>query len=377
MFALPCVMNAQLKVNSSGNVSVALSSPVTAADLSTSYNSGYNYNTNYCFGIHTDKRGSKFFNIGVSGRSMPLSSSSRSFGVQGIAAGGLSGYLYGVLGSLSTVSSNGAGVFGTILHDTGLWVNGRYAGYFDGATYVNGTLTASSVVIPSDTRLQENVSVVNDERHDAAALRNLLGLSVVKYSDKVPAAAGADTVTVAFAANEEKDVTHYGLVAKELQDAYPELVKEGQDGYLHINYIEMIPLLIQSIQELKAELDELKVKDDAGSATRRESGFSDSAVITPKSGAGSRVSPINAVLYQNTPNPFTAQTEIRFSLPTDAPQAFIYIFDMNGRMQKQIPVNASKNSVTINGYELSAGIYLYSLVVGGKEIDTKRMILSK
>jgi len=83
------------------------------------------------------------------------------------------------------------------------------------------------------------------------------------------------------------------------------------------------------------------------------------------------------VLYQNTPNPFTAQTEIRFSLPTDAPQAFIYIFDMNGRMQKQIPVDPSQQSVTINGYELSAGIYLYSLVVGGQEIDTKRMILSK
>jgi hypothetical protein len=46
-------------------------------------------------------------------------------------------------------------------------------------------------------------------------------------------------------------------------------------------------------------------------------------------------------------------------------------------MQKQVPVDASMQSITINGYELQAGIYLYSLVVNGQEIDTKRMILSK
>jgi hypothetical protein len=84
-----------------------------------------------------------------------------------------------------------------------------------------------------------------------------------------------------------------------------------------------------------------------------------------------------AVLYQNTPNPFTAQTEIRFSLPETAKNAYIYIFDMTGKMQKQVPVDASMQSITINGYELQAGIYLYSLVVNGQEIDTKRMILSK
>ena len=32
---------------------------------------------------------------------------------------------------------------------------------------------------------------------------------------------------------------------------------------------------------------------------------------------------------------------------------------------------------TINGYELGEGLYLYSLVVNGREIDTKRMFLSK
>lgn len=84
-----------------------------------------------------------------------------------------------------------------------------------------------------------------------------------------------------------------------------------------------------------------------------------------------------ACLYQNTPNPFTERTEIRFELPDNVQNAYIYIFNMSGKMLRQIPVNASMRSITINGFELPAGIYLYSLAVNGQEIDTKRMILSK
>jgi hypothetical protein len=35
------------------------------------------------------------------------------------------------------------------------------------------------------------------------------------------------------------------------------------------------------------------------------------------------------------------------------------------------------NSVTLNGSELQAGMYLYTLVVDNEIIDTKRMILTK
>ena len=84
-----------------------------------------------------------------------------------------------------------------------------------------------------------------------------------------------------------------------------------------------------------------------------------------------------ATLYQNTPNPFTERTTIRFTLPDDVQNAYIYVFDMQGKMLKQIPIDTSMQSVTINGYELQAGMYIYSLVVNNKEIDTKRMILSK
>lgn len=83
------------------------------------------------------------------------------------------------------------------------------------------------------------------------------------------------------------------------------------------------------------------------------------------------------ILYQNTPNPYKERTVIRFKLADDVQGASICIFDMQGKTVKEIPVTASNTSVTINGYELGAGLYLYSLVINGQEIDTKKMIISK
>lgn len=36
-----------------------------------------------------------------------------------------------------------------------------------------------------------------------------------------------------------------------------------------------------------------------------------------------------------------------------------------------------KGTVTIEGSEFSAGMYLYALIADGKVIDTKRMVLTK
>ena len=49
-----------------------------------------------------------------------------------------------------------------------------------------------------------------------------------------------------------------GLIAQEVQMRFPELVNEGENGYLSVNYIGLIPHLIESHKELKAENEELK-----------------------------------------------------------------------------------------------------------------------
>ena len=68
---------------------------------------------------------------------------------------------------------------------------------------------------------------------------------------------------------------------------------------------------------------------------------------------------------------------MKYSIPQDAANAQLIIFDMQGTMLRQIPVSPSGDSVTLNGTDFPTGMYMYSLVVNGKEMDTKRMIITK
>ncbi len=49
----------------------------------------------------------------------------------------------------------------------------------------------------------------------------------------------------------------YGLDPAQLREVYPELVYEDEEGNISINYVEMVPLLVQSINELTQRIDTL------------------------------------------------------------------------------------------------------------------------
>lgn len=366
LIVAPIAMYAQLKVGSAGTMMVGGNSPVSNTDIgiNTYYYPDYKHNISArLYPV------SGLYNIGVLSQaySNTVYTQGRSIGVMGV--GGNLSLNYGVIGGLYG-SMPGAAVLGLLSNGTGIaGMIGQYAGYFDGATYVAGLLTANTVAVPSDIRLAENiVSLKSIAKGDEETIEKIMTMDVIRYNDADISRFVSDTLpAVQKPAPSDKKTTHYGLLAEELQKVYPDLVIEGQDGYYAINYLELVPILVRSIQELKQKVDYLEGYTECRETNSRNMA---TTITTTESAIVS-----SNVLYQNTPNPFKEQTVIRFSLANDAHDAAICIFDMTGKMLKKMLISSGETSVSVNGWELGAGMFLYTLMVNGQEIDTKRMII--
>ena len=352
MLAVAVCSHAQLYVNSDGNVTIGNYTGVGEPNLNIGDDTP-DVTEDYRFGTFSSiPTFYSDYNVGLGGQAVDSDNGiGFGIGVMGLAANGSDGS-FGVAGLLSG-TGYGAAVLGT-MSEIAPSLTGRYAGYFDGPTYVAGNLTATNVYTLSDIRLKKNIVSFSELGARESALSKLLDVNVIKYNFKEEKKEDA-------AASEGEALLHFGVSAQELQEIYPNLVTKGQDGYLAVNYTELVPVLIRSIQELKQELDAVK-SPEMRNAQQAILGGADNG---------------GAVLYQNTPNPFTSQTVIKFKIPAGVRTASIYIFDMQGNMKKQLSVNPQQTSITIDGYELTPGLYLYSLVLDDVEVATKRMILSK
>lgn len=243
-------------------------------------------------------------------------------------------------------------------------------------TVLGNIASYGTVIISSDRRLKSEVRPLQ------SAMDKLSQLNGVAYKKHLPdfqlngidAQGITDEAKLNAIRNDQSNRgeleqnENYGFIAQELREVFPELVREDNDGYLGIDYISLIPVMIEAMKELREEIDMLKSANDE-LEIRSKSTLDNIGMDNSIQGA---------TLYQNAPNPFCSETEIRYYIPNNAGQASMLIFDMQGTLKKQLQITAKGNGfVTINASELPAGMYIYSLIVDGKEIDSKRMILTK
>jgi hypothetical protein len=240
---------------------------------------------------------------------------------------------------------------------------GGYLGYYNrwSIMWLNTLYYYGATIKLSDLRYKENLATIKDP------LQKVLGLNAYKYDLKPELFSDAGKRT-----NSIDLKGHFGLIAQEVEYILPEIVKfDSVQKKYGIMYDEIIPILIEAIKEQQEQIEALKETVKSNDALLK------SGSITTASESALAISPV-AALEQNSPNPFNTTTEISYTLPPNCSEGSICIYNLNGTQLKAYNITSpGSGKVSINGNELSPGIYLYSLLANGKLISTRQMILTE
>ena len=153
--------------------------------------------------------------------------SNSGYGVYGqsVSRAGVYGFStdnYGVIGSSNTNN----GIYGTSVSGS--------AGYFAGNVVVTGTFSN-----PSDARYKTNIVALNN------ALEEILALRGVTYDYKRD-----DFKAMNFPQGKQ-----VGFIAQELEKVLPELVHTDKEGYKSVDYIHVVPVLVEAIKAQQQKID--------------------------------------------------------------------------------------------------------------------------
>lgn len=237
----------------------------------------------------------------------------------------------------------------------------------DNAITSTYNIKAPSFLTTSDSRLKKNVESLTGS-HESLLDVNPVSYNLTSATEAVPAADKAAKLSDTNGTEASDDRLHFGFIAQEIQKIYPNLVVEGEDGLLAIDYTGFIPLLVDAYKDLAGKVKEQEEVIDALLGQRGPSYMPASV---------NDLADVKASLKQNRPNPFNTTTTIECSVPQSVASAFICVYDLQGKQVHRIDIRErGEVANVIDASSLAPGMYIYSLIADGAEIDSKRMIIT-
>ena len=112
--------------------------------------------------------------------------------------------------------------------------NWHYPAAFE--VFGSGVVKANNIALTSDANEKEQINELGSQ------IDKVKKLKAVSYKWKDKADKG--------------DKTNFGLLAQDLETVYPDMVFRGDSGQLGIFYIELIPVLIEAMQEQQAVIEQ-------------------------------------------------------------------------------------------------------------------------
>jgi hypothetical protein len=123
---------------------------------------------------------------------------------------------------------------------------------------VNGSVRAVSYITISDIRLKKDVFAINNSLDKINLLKGITytyNTSLSKSSS--PMLKGEDPQSVKLVdTNETKQ--YFGFSAQDVKVVLPQVVHEDKDGYLGVDYVSLIPVLVEAIKEQQGMINSLR-----------------------------------------------------------------------------------------------------------------------
>jgi len=255
---------------------------------------------------------------------------------------------------------NGKGVLRFDLNTTGAFLAGanNQILFLDKQTNTYNNIHVANVFNHSDARAKKDVKSMN------LAMPTLLQLRPVTFKWKEIASALKATETkeeaipdsLSLPAGTDNGI-QYGFLAQEVEEVLPDIVRTEENGEKLVNYTALIPLLVQSVQELQKTVE------------------AQAAMIEQLGGAqGLAKRDSYNKIVSCTPNPASSQVSVESRISESVASAQLIISSLTGNREMSANVSATESTVNLNISGLTDGIYIVSLYINGQLVDSCRLI---
>lgn len=245
---------------------------------------------------------------------------------------------------------------------------------------INGDIRVVGSYIGSDKRYKENIKGIEN------AMDKINALDGVTYDFKAGEINGYNFKTIT-------DKKQIGFIAQDVKKVLPELVDADENNYLSVNYVAIIPVLVEAIKEQQDVIDEqeILIDEQQQEMLQQKEQITDlqsrmerlEALLTDSENIQGSLLPSNVntniagvMLRQNAPNPFSERTTIQYELPDNLGVASLVVYDLNSRQIATYSI-AGKGSIEFNASGLPNGTYGYTILVNGKSVASQKMIIQK
>lgn len=243
---------------------------------------------------------------------------------------------------------------------------GNLLAYFKQASRSNNVLTLfgsaeaiGGVFTPSDVTLKRDIQPIENALD---ILNQLNGYTYEYRTDELPML-------------NLPEGQRYGFVIQEVEKVMPTIVRQSMDmngepgEFKVMEYDAIIPVLTEAIKTQQNTITDL----EARVAYLEALILKDRASTKPNNDPMGNASGVQ--LGQNRPNPTDGSTMIDYVLPKDIANANLVVVDMNGIEVMNQSINGAEASVQLNTSTWAAGAYVYSIVVDGRVLARKKMLV--